>query len=64
MKLENKLSNYKSKTITKDKISELINEYSDEALYEQINDCCKNGFCGFFVGKACVCKCRKTIAII
>ncbi len=43
MKLENKLSNYKNKTITKDKISELITEYSDEALYEQIKNCCKKG---------------------
>ena len=43
MKLENKLSSYKNKTITKDKISELITEYSDEALYEQIKNCCKKG---------------------
>lgn len=43
MKLENKLIDYKFKTITKDKISEVINEYSDELLFEQIYDCCIKG---------------------
>ena len=43
MKLENRLIDYKHKTITKDKISELIKEYSDELLFEQINNCCIKG---------------------